>query len=415
MQIQLSSALSRLLAAALLLVAGGYWFAVQRDYRAAAWADAATRAGLERAIQIEPRRAEYHHRLGRFLLFVEQDPAAAKPALLRATALDPHVPWYWLDLATAGAVSGDMDAHRNALLRASQSDPRTPVVAWEVANLMLVDGKFEAALPLFRTVVENDPASAERVYDLCWRTRSDIDLLLRSVTPSTVEAHLALLNVMVAHDAHEAAQRVWSALTALPQPVVASRAMPYVNYLVRTKELARADEAMQWLARNHVALQTETRGAGLPLVNPGFEEEYIPGPFSWTLQANPAVRFQIDGNEFHGGTRSLRLDFTGTGFRLSGLTQYIRVPEHTPLELSVFVKANQIKTPLGPRLLVQDAYTHEVLATGREWIGSNAWREERLLFTTRDNGLIALRIARDTVAGSIAGSMWIDDLKVVRR
>jgi hypothetical protein len=210
----------------------------------------------------------------------------------------------------------------------------------------------------------------------------------------------------------DGARKVWETMAAdLREPIPPVRVMPYVTYLLRNRRLEQADQVMNTLARNVPALQPQNSGNGLPIINPGFEEEYIPGPLSWILQSNSAVQVQIDSNEFHAGTRSLRLQFAGPGFRSLGISQSVRVPEHTALALSLFVKAAQIKTPIGPRLVVQDAYTNQILATGAEILGSSPWREEHLTFTS-DSGLIVLRVIRDSADGSIFGTLWLDDLKV---
>jgi tetratricopeptide (TPR) repeat protein len=414
MQIALSTAVARNgFAAVLLLLLLGYAAFIQRDYRAASWAQGADIASLQRAVEIEPRAAEYQNRAGRMLLFANQESDSALPLLRRATELNPHIPWFWLDLATAHAVQGDFVGQRAALLRASQADPKTPVVAWEVANLMLMDGKVDAALPLLRTVVENDSDSAEQALELSLRSTNDPGRVLREVTPATVDARLTLVNVLTNRGDLDSAKKVWDALAGLQQPIPPLRAMPYLDFLLKRKQLADADQVMQALARNLPALQAQS-DSGATIVNPGLEEEYVPGPLSWNLRSSSAVQVQIDGNEFHSGTRSLRLEFSGPGFRNLGIAQSIRVPEHASLDLSVWVKAGQIKSPLGPRVVVQDAYTNQFLATGNEILGSSPWREERLSFTS-DSGLIVFRVIRDSSDGGVSGKLWIDDLKVTPR
>jgi tetratricopeptide (TPR) repeat protein len=416
MRVHLPSALLRAgLVAVVVSFSGLYLYLVQRDYRASRWAESAHLEGLQRAATLQSRSAEIYHRIGRFQLFAVQDPRAARAALERAANLNPHVSWYWLDLATAHHIAGNQDAYQTALLRASAADPKTPVVAWEIANLKLVEGDTEAALPLFRTVVENDPDSAERALELCWRATGDVDRVLARAVPPSVDAHLAFVDVLASRGLDAAAWKVWTSMTALRRPIAPARAMPFVAFLLQQRRLAEAQQAMQLLADAQPALQPTAFDGGISIVNPGFEEEYIQGPLSWTLQESRAVDLQIDGGEFRTGTRSLMLNFNGPGFRLSGVTQYIRVPADSIVETSIHVKAKQIIGAEGPHIVFQDAYTHQVLARGQEWVGSNAWREERLAFHTGSSELVAFRIARDSAEGGLRGTLWIDDLKVVKR
>jgi Flp pilus assembly protein TadD len=415
MQIALSTALARSsFAGVLLLMVSAYAALVQRDYRAAAWAQAEDAASLQHAAALEPRAADYQSRAGRYFLFVAQEPASALAYLQRAAELNPHSPWFWLDLATIHAIQGNLDGQRLALLRASQADPKTPVVAWDVGNLMLMDGKIDAALPLLRTVVENDPDSAERALDLSLRVTNDPGRVLREVTPATVDARLTLVNLLADQGDLDNAGKAWDAIVSLQQPIPPLRAMPYVAALLQKRQLTQAENVVNALAHYFPALQPQSIGHSVPIINPGFEEEYVPGPLSWNLQRSPVAQVQIDGNEFHSGIRSLRLEFSGPGFRNLGISQSVRVPEHAALDLALFVKSAQIKSPLGPRIVVQDAYSNQILAASSEIIGSTPWHEERLAFTS-DSGLVVLRVVRDSAEGSISGTLWLDDLKVTPR
>ena len=84
------------------------------------------------------------------------DPQPAIESLRSAVALNPHDARYWLDLAAAYQVTGDVNGQRSALDQALAAEPTAPNVAWEAANFFLVDGDIDRALREFRVVIEND-------------------------------------------------------------------------------------------------------------------------------------------------------------------------------------------------------------------------------------------------------------------
>src|SRR5690349_13596729 len=132
MQVKLNSRPRKLLFALLCLAAGGlYLTVVARHYTAARLSARVDAASLARAARLEPWNAEPRWELGRYSLFVAQDPAAAVLNLETAVALNPHVARYWLDLVAAYQVAGDIPRQRSALDQGLHAEPTAPDVAWE--------------------------------------------------------------------------------------------------------------------------------------------------------------------------------------------------------------------------------------------------------------------------------------------
>ena len=400
------------------LLAGSvaYLYLAQRHFRAEQWGESIHRAGLERAISLEPGTAAHHYKFGRLLLFVEQDPEAAVTHLRRATELNPGIPWYWLDLAAAYRVSGQDSQYREAVEAAIRADAKTPIVAWEAANLWLSDGDTERALPFFRVVVQNDPQSARRALDLCWRATEDVPKLLATVVPPTIDAHLALLDVLTEHQQAEGAMRVWEHAVALKQYISPHDAYPFVNYLILNREPEKAAAVWQALAAYTPGLMPEVRPGETPVVNGGFEEDLQSGGLSWWMEPPEGVEVEIDSSEFHSGTRSLAIAFLGKPVQLPGLMQYLPVKPDQQYELSSFVKTSEVESASGPRWIIQDAADHHNFAAGTEWHGSNVWHEERIPFTTGPTTrMILVLLARQQQQRGITGKVWIDDVRLFQR
>ena len=137
----LSERQRRQLAAGLALVALVYLFLIGKEFAASVFASHSDLAKLERAVRLSPGNADYRHRLGTFLAFGPGDPQAAVESYRSAVALNPYDASYWLDLAAADQVTGDLDGQRAALDRALAAEPTAPDVAWRAANYFLVDGR----------------------------------------------------------------------------------------------------------------------------------------------------------------------------------------------------------------------------------------------------------------------------------
>jgi hypothetical protein len=416
MRIELNSRLKdfSFIAASLLLLLP-YLFWIQNHYRASVAAQDLSRSGLEKATQLEPASAEYHDLLGRFYLLALQEPKKADSELQTATRLDDHSSRYWLDAAIVKGLLGDADAQRRALQNALRADPKTPKVAWEAGNFFLVDGKATEALESFKIVMENDPVALHSALELCWRATHDADMILKHAMPPQMAPHLELLRLLTEQQQTEAAMSAWRSLARLDQPYKVSETMPFVEYLLRQRDIQEAQEVWTDMAKQSPSLRPSTTDGNL-IVNGGFEEEIIPGGFSWRLVPPASQSIHIDTREFHGPTSSVSFAFEGPTFSDYGFSQLVPVKPRQMYDLSVAAKSEEIQSADGPRLMVEDAFTHAQLAKGPEWQGTHVWNEEHILFSTApDTRLIRIFLGRVTGAGLIRGTLWLDDVRLYER
>jgi hypothetical protein len=142
------------------------WFAKPASDRAAhlmadpdlwSWTTAAEAlAWARRAVAIHPGRAALWADLGRVHLRVltdlggtEHDVEAATAALDRACALDPRLPWHWLERARLARVSGDHPEAVRLTQKALSLEPNT-VRGWlMLSRLELEVGRVDAAREAF--------------------------------------------------------------------------------------------------------------------------------------------------------------------------------------------------------------------------------------------------------------------------
>lgn len=416
MAIDLASPLRKLLFAGVCLAATALYLSwTVRPYLGTRAGGALDRSGSLKRIAWEPGNAEHRAQLGRYYLFVAQDGAAAAQEYRAATALNPHLAQYWLELANAYQLTGDAGAQKNAVERALEADPNTPVVAWEAANYFLLQGETERALQEFRIVLAADPYKVRPALELCWRVTHDAGAMVRLLPPDPV-VYFNFVQLLAAHNEGAAAAGVWQQMIALGKPLDPKLAFPYFEYLLAQHEVQRAQRAWKELATITKSLAPYVPGENL-LVNGGFKEEILNGGFDWRYRSQPGVTIAIDTAEFHGGSRSLSLSFEGEATGEAGLWQLVPVEPNTHYEFTGFAKAEGILSASGPRLAILDGYTGAPLLQTDEVLGSTSvWQEIRGQFQTHsDTTLVAVKIVRLRGETKIRGKLWLDDLSLVRK
>jgi len=100
-------------------------------------------------------------------------------------------------------------------------------------------------------------------------------------------------------------------------------------------------------------------------------------------------------------------------FSDSGVSQYLPVQPNVRYRLSAFVKSEDIVSASGPRIVVQDYYGNQVLASTEDLLSTSGWRELLVDFTTGPQmRLIAIRVMRVPGNPLIKGTFWLDDVKL---
>ncbi len=385
------------------------WLAV-RNFEAARLASSLDIASLERAIAGAPGHAGYQDLLCRFQLFDKQDPAAALPHCQRATELDPYHSTYWLDLALAYYSTGDEREQEAAILKAVSVDPMTPDVAWTAANFFLTQGKVPQALQQFAVAMRGDPSKVLPALDLCWRALHD-PAALQAILPPDPEAYLQFIRLLIANQQWDAAHNAWSAMWQLNRPVDYSQALFYVDGLLVARDVARAQEAWQYLAARSPELNAYRGSDGL-VVNGGFEEPILNAGFDWHYDPQPGIAIALTPEEHHSGSQSLMVSFNGVGGD-SGMLQYVSVKPNTSYALTAWIKSDRVDAANGPVLSVWDTFGGEPISHTPETLGTTVWHQLQTSFQTGpQTELVTLRITRDPATTHIAGKIWVDDIEL---
>jgi hypothetical protein len=363
---------------------------------------------LRLAARLGPGNADYQYRIGKFLAFVQNDPAAALPAYRAAVSLNPHIARYWLDLAAVYQVAGDLSAQRQAIENAVRANPTNPDVAWEAGNFFLVQGDDDLAFRQFRVVLANQPNMAGLALQLCWRASPDVDSLLASVVPATTDANLAFLQLLMNKKDTDGAGKVWQRLVDLRRPFAIRHLFEYIKFLVAEQQVDQARMAWQQAA-TLLALNAYLPSNNL-IVNPQFNEEVLNGGFDWIYQQQSGVTLTLDPTQFHAGHRSFSIVFDGAGIDDAGLYQLVPVEGNKAYVFSAFYKADEIQGAGGLVFAVRDFYSNQDYFTSEKLKDSGVWKQVEGAFTTApDSRLLVVRIKRVPAGNAIRGRLWVDD------
>jgi hypothetical protein len=418
MQISLKTSSRKwLVGAATFMLAAAYLTLTGRQCLAAWYGDHVELASLQRATRFDPGNADYHNHLGRYYELVTRDPAAAVAPYRAAVELNPHSARYWFDLASAYQVQGDITNQTWALEHATAADPTTPDVAWEAANLYLVRGQNEKALREFRVVLANDPSLAGTAIQFCWRIQPDVDALLRDVVPPRSDAYISFLSLLMQKEQTAGTAKVWNALMQVQQPFDLRFVFEYFHYLVLHKDGPQALLVWQQAAsRFGLSAYLPTRSN--LIVNGNFSLDVLNGGFDWQYHKNPSVELTLDPGEFHGGRRSLLINFDGPGIADAGIFQLIPVrPDTTYVFSSYYKNDSELQGAGGPHFAIQDVYNQNIyFDSGELKEAAGFWKSVDGEFTTGPEcSLVMLRIRRLPEGSPIRGKLWVDDFHLAKK
>ena len=379
------------------------------EFAASVFAARPDLASLRRAAHLSPGNADYRYRLGRYFAFVAGDPQSAIQNFQAAVTLNPHNAHYWLDLAGAHQVTGDVSGQRTSLERALQAEPTAPDVAWEAANFFLIDGDIDRALREFHVVIENDNALVDAALRACWRVRPDTDALLQDVVPARVDSLISFLALLRSKQETDGAIKTWNRIAQLHEKFQNRYLYEFVRYLI---EVHRPEAAM---AAWEQSADTLGLSAYLPtddnlIVNGDFSLDILNGGFDWNYVNRTGVKPLLDPSDFRQGHRSLSLTFEGPGINDAGIQQLIPVRGAATYDFSAYYKSADFEGAGGPQIVVRDAYTGTALYASETLNDSDFWKEVHSKVTVpTTTTLLVLAIERFPAGSPIRGKLWLDD------
>lgn len=411
MRIRLESRVAQL--TVLLVVAGlllPYCLVALSRYRAARLAEKNDKASLERALAMEPGDAEYHHNLGSYSLYVDQDAAKARQQYEIAANLNPYSAHNWLGLAQSELILGDDRAAISAANRALDVDPRTPSVAWESGNLLVTVGQVDQALQEFRFVLANDPAMLIQGLQLISRLETSPAKAAQIALPPDPSVHFAYINLLAQSGQVKGAKQVWPVMIGLHQPFDPKQSFFFLNLLIRSGDSGTAMQYWNELAKINPDI-AKLQHPGNLIQNAGFEYPILNGGFDWLYLPSQEVDLKNETSDSHEGKRSLLVTFQGQRTSDVGMHQYVVLESNTRYHFSGYMKSS-LQTANGVRFTLVDLKSQKHLFDTDDTVDDRQWKEYSADFTTpAGSGLAVLLIGRGNNT-LVRGNLLVDDLRL---
>ncbi len=423
MVLRLSSSIAR---ATLLFVAavlaGGLGYSSTRNAFAAHFAGMETRAGQERAVQLEPGNPETWFLLGRYWQYNIEEPDAKRAisAYRTALSLDPHSANTWLDLAAAYESEGDAAAARDAFQQAKRVYPISAEVAWRYGNFLLRQNEIPAAFAEIRHSVSVDPKRAAEAVSRSWRLDPDINSIIENVLPPSAPVYLDAIRELDADAAMDPALTVWDKLRALQPPprIALADVIPFTDSLVQAHRIDDAHRVWTQAVTLADPIPPPNDAPGSLIWDGGFETGVNAGGFSWVYApASLGVQSSFDAKEKHSGERSLRLIFDGRrNVDFDGICHIAFVEPGASYRFSAWVHTQALTTDQGVRFRLEwTENAHSASVETPDVHGTQPWTEVSIPWTATGDGSRQVRVCISRKPSSdfgshIHGSAWIDDV-----
>lgn len=332
----------------------------------------------------------------------------------RAVNLSPWDYRQRLLLATVLEARDDRTGAEQSLREALSLAPNYVEVHWRLANLLLREGKLAKSVGEFRTAASSNPSLLPGTFDLLWRVSPGNLAALKAVTPPDPKSQVLLAQFLLTQSRAPDAITVFggierTSLVALPQSPAFIDALMSKSYVEEARGL--------WVGL--VSGAYAQPGHPLPLIwNGGFESDISKSltQFDWAIARNEYAIPSIDTSIAHSGSRSLRIDFIGRDTtRLDGqqIKENLILHPGAHYRLEFCARTDRLDTPEGPRIVVADASSTEIVRSEPIPAGTSDWRSFAIDFTAPVSSRAAVlsikRVPKFSYDNPTSGTVWFDD------
>jgi tetratricopeptide (TPR) repeat protein len=380
-----------------------------------------SRAGYERAVQLEPGNARNWYLLGRYWQYNMEnpDPRRAIAYYQKSLSLNPLSADAWLDLATDYDGEGDTAEARSAFLSAYRVYPASADVAWRYGNFLLRQGELSAAFEQIHRALLQDPKRGAEAFSRCWRADPDAEAILDRVIPPNRDIYLAIIQDQASSRQLDPALAVWRRLVALHPSISPQEIAFLANALLQT---GRTSELVSvWhQATSFMPIPPPPDPPGSLIWDGGFESGVNGFGLAWQIPKDRSgVRTDLDGSEKHGGSQSLRLSFSGNSNSSYADACHFVIPQPgVTYRLSGWVRTRAFTSNEGIRLrLLSFEKAGTKFVETSEVHGTEPWTNLSLLWTApldlKSAEACIARRASDDPDGEIQGTAWVDDVSLI--
>jgi hypothetical protein len=202
------------------------------------------------------------------------------------------------------------------------------------------------------------------------------------------------------------ARLIWEHLSAhqTPDPSII---LKYVDFLILNKAIGEAQAIWQ--------AHTGTIG----ITNGGFDHFPSGKGFDWRAYPSQEKHWELQqaAGEGHAQSAGLKIIFSGrANVDFHHLYQIVPLPPGRDYRLTYRWRGLRLSSDQGPFIDLEGYDCNDFYVHGPMMLGSAAWREERIKFTTpSDCEAIRVRLRRRTSSrfdNRIEGTLWLDDFRI---
>ncbi len=351
----------------------------------------------------------------------DRDLSVAEAHARRAIALLPDNYKPRLLLASIEELKGDRDSAELSLREAVRLAPHNREVHYRLANLLLREGKLDESVEEFRLTTEANPSLLPATLDLVWRATGGDTEAVKKIAGTDVKARLALAQFLVNQSRADDAATVFDGLDRSTQ-MDAPETAPFLNSLIAKGEGG--------VARRIWGELLGGSRTGALVSNGGFEDDILKNfdQFDWAISRSEYARILIDTRLAHGGTRSLKIDFTGRDTtRLDNeIRQLVMVNAGVRYRLECYARTEELVTPEGPRVVVTDKSNNWLASSAPLASGTSDWQRIAIEFAAPSGDIgdkpggqmVYISIKRKpefSYDDPTRGSVWFDDFLISRQ
>jgi tetratricopeptide (TPR) repeat protein len=409
-----------IVAAALAAALALSYFSI-RNARAFGFASELSSEGFERSVRLEPGNARNWYLMGQYWQYNLEEPDVSRAirAYLTSLSLNPAASDVWVELGSAYELAGNQSAARDAFLHAKKAYPLSANVSWRYGNFLLRQGELQSAFSEIRRAIEADPKRGAEAFSRAYRADSNVEEVLDRAIPPLSSVYVDAISDQLSEGNTSNAIRIWNRLATIHPQISLPDAFQLVNTLLSTQQVAEAHRTWEQ-AVQFAGLADLQQPPNSILWDGGFESGIIGGAFGWFFPPpSSEVQINIDAQEVHSGSRSLRLTFTGkSNLNLDGLCHFVAVQPSTTYSFSAWVKPRAVTSDQGVRFRLRSSGVKDAseLLTA-DVRGDLPWTRVESFWTSGKDAQLAqvciLRLPSDQPDYRIQGTAWIDDAALV--
>lgn len=332
----------------------------------------------------------------------------------QAAALRPRDYVLWLELGLARDEAEKQAEAINAFKEAIILAPDYAEPHWQLGNVLLRAGRTDEAFLEMRRAAQSNHALLPQLIDLAWNIyNGDVPSVEHAAQPQSSAARLALARFAARHGKAADAARIFRTI----ENVLEEDRRAFLAELLAAREFNVAYEVWATMPGRSAS------HSGSGFTDGGFEEQinFDEQGFGWRIARNLAqVRISIDKAQPHGGSSSLRLDWSGDSNPTSQIvSQIIPVEPNARYRLRFAVRTEELVTGGLPLIAIVDANARDstTLAQSEPLPPNTApWQERCVEFTCGKETQAVLVILRRQSCSSgtcpVFGRLWLDDFSL---